>query len=722
MNWNGSALPTTFASPGQLMASVAANLIATPSTVSITVSSGGATSAPVSFTVSAGATITLLSPPSTTAGGPVFTLTVNGSGFANGAAVNWNGPALPTTFVSANQLTASVAANLITTPSTVSITVSSGGVTSAPVSFTVSAGATISLLSPPSTTAGGPAFTLTVNGSGFANGASVNWNGSALPTTYTNPGQLTASVAANLIAIPSTVSITVSSGGVTSAPASFTVSAGATISSLSPPSTTAGGSAFTLTVNGSGFANGAAVNWNGSALPTTFVSANQLTASVAANLITTPSTVSITVSSGGVTSGPVSFTVSAGATISSLSPASTTAGGPAFTLTVNGSGFANGASVNWNGSALPTMFASPGQLTASVPANLIVTAATATITVMSGGVTSNSSSFIVAVPGPTITSLGPGMVTAGGSAFTLTVTGAGFAPDATVQWNGSALTTTFVSATQVTAAVPANLIAATGTATITVISGGGTSSALTISIASLVIPTITLTAIQPTAVPTQSVNIGVQLSGAAPVALQGTLSLAFSPLPSGLPVGYADPALQFASGGTVLDFTIPAGATTVMLPQDGAIQQGTVAGDITVSLTRLMAGTTDVTPQVPPTSTVTIPPLPPVIVANSVQIVNLTSTGFIVQFTAYSTPLNLATATFAFAASSGTQINGSSTVSVDMGATFSSWYQSAAGLANGSAFQAQAPFTFSGDPNLLQTVTVTLTNSAGASQPVTGGK
>jgi hypothetical protein len=39
---------------------------------------------------------------------------------------------------------------------------------------------------------------------------------------------------------------------------------------------------------------------------------------------------------------------------------------------------------------------------------------------------------------------------------------------ATVQWNGSALTATFVSATQLTASVTASLIAATGTASVTV--------------------------------------------------------------------------------------------------------------------------------------------------------------------------------------------------------------------------------------------------------------
>jgi uncharacterized protein (TIGR03437 family) len=68
-------------------------------------------------------------------------------------------------------------------------------------------------------------------------------------------------------------------------------------------------------------------------------------------------------------------------------------GGPAFTLTANGSGFVSGASVQWNGSGLSTVFVNGGQLTASVPAALIAAVGTATITVASSGTTSNSVKF-----------------------------------------------------------------------------------------------------------------------------------------------------------------------------------------------------------------------------------------------------------------------------------------------------------------------------------------
>jgi hypothetical protein len=74
----------------------------------------------------------------------------------------------------------------------------------------------------------------------------------------------------------------------------------------------------------------------------------------------------------------------------------------------------------------------------------------------------------------------PGSTAPGGASFTLTVNGAGFVSASVVKWNGTALTTTFVSSAQLTAAVPAGNIAAAGTATITVSNptpGGGVSNA-----------------------------------------------------------------------------------------------------------------------------------------------------------------------------------------------------------------------------------------------------
>jgi len=60
---------------------------------------------------------------------------------------------------------------------------------------------------------GSPAFTLTVNGSMFAAGATVDWNGQPLKTTWVSQGQLKAQVPAANVASPSSASITVTNPG-----------------------------------------------------------------------------------------------------------------------------------------------------------------------------------------------------------------------------------------------------------------------------------------------------------------------------------------------------------------------------------------------------------------------------------------------------------------------------------------------------------------------------
>ena len=244
---------------------------------------------------------------------------------------------------------------------------------------------------------------------------------------------------------------------------------------------------------------------------------------------------------------------------------------------------------------------------------------------------------------------------------------------------------------------------------------------LTVTI-QIVVPPITLTGLEAPAVPTRPVSVGLQLSAPAPMALQGELSLSFRANAAGVAGGWADPALQFASGGTTLTFAIPAGATTATMPQSGAIQQGTVAGDITVTLTRLTAGTADVLHQTPINNTVTVGRLAPLITVGSVRLINVTTTGFTVELVGYSTPRDLTSATFTFSAAAGAQIQGSASFTVPVSDVSTQWYASDPGRASGSAFTLRVPFPLSGDPSAVQAVTATLTNSVGTSTPETGVK
>ena len=103
---------------------------------------------------------------------------------------------------------------------------------------------------------------------------------------------------------------------------------------------------------------------------------------------------------------------------------------------------------------------------------------------------STSSAITVSVlssnPVPILALLSPSSANAGSGALVLGVTGANFMPTSQVLWNGTALTTTYISGgTQLQAAVPAGNVAAGGTATVTVknpVPGGGTSNGLTFDV------------------------------------------------------------------------------------------------------------------------------------------------------------------------------------------------------------------------------------------------
>src|SRR5205085_2162638 len=102
-------------------------------------------------------------------------------------------------------------------------------------------------------------------------------------------------------------------------------------------------------------------------------------------------------------------------------------------------------------------------------------------------------------PAPTLTSISPATVTAGGAGFILTATGSSFVETSVLHIDGAARQTTFVSATTLTATMLPSDYATAGTHAITVITpapGGGTSSAATLTVLG---PTITLAASSVTA-------------------------------------------------------------------------------------------------------------------------------------------------------------------------------------------------------------------------------
>ena len=96
---------------------------------------------------------------------------------------------------------------------------------------------------------------------------------------------------------------------------------------------------------------------------------------------------------------------------------------------------------------------------------------------------------------PTLTSMSPQSAREGSTDLPLALIGTNFTTDSTAQWNGTALATTFLTSSQLTALVPASLLTEEGTASITVFNpdSNSTSNALTFTIAGAPLTGITLT-------------------------------------------------------------------------------------------------------------------------------------------------------------------------------------------------------------------------------------
>jgi len=273
---------------------------------------------------------------------------------------------------------------------------------------------------------------------------------------------------------------------------------------------------------------------------------------------------------GGGTSNANTFTINALVpSISGILPATTTAGSAAFPLTVKGANFTSASTVLWGSTSLTTQYMSAAQLTAQVPASLVATEGTDSVTVQTpapGGGTSNANTFTINALVPSISSIAPASTAMGSAAFPLTVNGANFTSASTVMWGSTALTTQYVSATQLTAQVTATLVASAGTASVTVQTpapGGGTSNASNFSIyVPALVPSVSgispATATAGSAAFTLTVN-GANFTSASTV-LWGTTSLTTQYV-SATELTAAVPALLIASAGT--------DAVTVQTPAPG---------------------------------------------------------------------------------------------------------------------------------------------------------
>lgn len=108
-----------------------------------------------------------------------------------------------------------------------------------------------------------------------------------------------------------------------------------------------------------------------------------------------------------------------------------------------------------------------------------------------GGGAGSTNTNPISNPVPSVSSITPDSVQAGSTATSITVTGSSFMTSSTVEWNGTALATTYVSSTSLTAQVPASDLTSSGSATINVSNpapGGGVSNGTSFTITAATAP------------------------------------------------------------------------------------------------------------------------------------------------------------------------------------------------------------------------------------------
>lgn len=420
VQWNQTARPTTFVSSTQLQAAITAADLAAGGTAQITVvnpTPGGGTSSASAFTINNPAPqVSSISPTTITILDGGSTLTVNGSGFVSTSTITWNGTPRTTTFVSSTQLQASILGADVSVVGAAQIGVSNpapgGGASSSTVNLPIVYPVpVITALSPSAVAPGGPAFTLTVTGTGFAPTSVVQVAGVTRATAFVSPTTLRIGMTATDIANPATIPITVvtgTPGGGTSAAVNFTVASFSvpTITSITPNSITVNSPDTVISIQGTGFTRFSTVQVGSSTFNVTSSSSFFLNFTLPAANLTTIGSFSVTVSNP-ATAASNALTLSVVAnpvpTLNFLNPTSVAVGSPGLTLTVSGSNFVPGSVVQWNGSPRPTTFVGSFQLTATIPTTDLQSLGNNLVTVFNptpGGGTSSALALTTFLPVP----------------------------------------------------------------------------------------------------------------------------------------------------------------------------------------------------------------------------------------------------------------------------------------------------------------------------------
>ncbi|MEP7365579.1 MAG: putative Ig domain-containing protein, partial [Acidobacteriota bacterium] len=746
----------------------------------------------------------------TTAGAPIFTLTVTGSGFNATSVIRFSGQALVTTFLSPNQLSTLITPSMISSPGTVSITVVNAGpvvsnastlLVNSPAQFITSTLAPgligVAYSQALNITGGTPPFQFALANGNFPPGLSLNNTNGAITGTPTTAGSYDFAVQVtdasgfvvtrifNLVVartlsisteaalptgavglayavqlaatgglppysnwqittgtLPPGINLNAATGLLSGTPTStgsyafliqvrdtaaqvankgFTlvINAGLSITSTSQPPTAIIGTAFQFALTAAGGTQPYTWSVASGTLPAglTLNAANGAITGTPTTAGSSTVTIEVKDAAGQTARAPFTFEVLSGLSITNPSALPAATARAPYSNTFQASG-GTGPYSSWRivSGAVPAALvlnSLTGELTGT-PTNPGDYTFTIAVNDSTARTVSKAFTLTVFPPGLAIISSATLPAATFGAAydFTLQADG-GTTPYRWVLGSGNLPAGLILSANGVISGTPTAI--GTSTFNITVLDSAtrSTSRDFTLTVGSPALPAYTISGPADTIDPAAQQRIGLDLASPYPSALSGTVVITFTTDTVNAPASPSDdPALQFANGSRTIRFTIPAGSTAAEFEGTPAFQSGTLAG--TIILTSSFAtGSTQVPSATAPRNIRILRAAPSVRSAT----ITRTASGFDVTVTGFSTPREVTQALFRFTASSGANLQ-TSELTLPLTTPAAVWFSSDASRAFGGQFTYRQSFTLSGESNAIASLSVTLSNSTGASQPV----
>ena len=310
----------------------------------------------------------------------------------------------------------------------------------------------VTSLSPASAYFDTPDFTLTINGSGFGSWSTVQWDGTPLTPATITATRITVPIHTadwtDIGLMPVTVTNAYAGNhNLVSNAVNFSILGNPipAVTGISPASAPASGPVVVVTLTGSNYLPTSVARFNGTDLPTEYVSSTTLRAWIAPALMSAAGSQPVTVfnrAPGGGDSAPVSFTVLANPVpvLAAISPESIPYESAEFRLAATGSNFVPASQILWDGSPRFTYYISPTELQAVISPDDVASQGEVEVSVSSptpgGGISSSRSFTISAHAVPVITRFRPAYVLLNQPPASIRLEGSGFYPGTSVTVDG----------------------------------------------------------------------------------------------------------------------------------------------------------------------------------------------------------------------------------------------------------------------------------------------